>query len=83
MALIQSVERRAYVVLELAFSDVPRLGQILSTYSGADLADASLIVAAERLGTTDLATLDRTDFGIYRTRTGRAFVNHFPGSSTG
>ena len=67
------------MVLELTLSDVPRLGQILSRYSGADLADASLIVAAERLGITDLATLDRTDFGIYRTRAGHAFVNYFPG----
>src|SRR5438876_869241 len=61
VALIQSIDRGAYTVLELTRSDAPRLVQILSGYSGADLADASLIVAAERLGTVDLATLDRTD----------------------
>lgn len=77
VALMQSIERGAFAVLELGLSDVPRIGQILSKYSRADLADASLIVAAERLGTTDIATLDRTDFGIFRTRAGRAFVNCF------
>ena len=39
--------------------------------------DALLTMAAERLGTTDIATLDRTDFANYRTRAGRAFVNCF------
>jgi uncharacterized protein len=77
LALLQGVERGAYAVIELGLADVPRMGQILAKYPGADLADASLIIAAERLGVTDLATLDRTDFSIYRTRTGRAFVNHF------
>ncbi len=77
LALLQGLERGAYTVIELGLADVPRMGQILAKYSGADLADASLIIAAERLGLTDLATLDRTDFSIYRTRTGRAFVNRF------
>lgn len=48
------------------------MSQILAKYPGADLADASLVIVAERLGVTDLATLDRTDFSIYRTRTGRS-----------
>jgi hypothetical protein len=43
---------------------------ILAKYPGADIADASLVIAAERLDVTDPATLDRTDFSIYRTRTG-------------
>jgi hypothetical protein len=35
-----------------------------------DLADASLIVAAEALGTTRVFTLDRQDFATYRIRRG-------------
>ena len=77
IALLQGLERGAYTVVELGMADVPRMGQILTKYPGADLADASFIVAAERLGVTDIATLDRADFGIYRTRSARAFVNHF------
>lgn len=35
-----------------------------------DLADASLVVAAESLGTRRIFTLDRTDFEAYRLRRG-------------
>lgn len=77
VALMQGIERGAFGAIELSVSDVPRRRQILGKYPGADLADASLIVAAECLGTTDLAMVDRADFAIYRTRSGRAFVNHF------
>jgi uncharacterized protein len=35
-----------------------------------DLADASLIVAAEALGTPKVLTLDRRDFETYRIRKG-------------
>jgi len=36
-----------------------------------DLADASLVVAAETLRATSVLTLDRTDFATYRVRIGR------------
>lgn len=35
-----------------------------------DLADASLIVAAEALGTRKVFTIDRNDFEVYRVRRG-------------
>ncbi|MCC6472216.1 MAG: hypothetical protein IT514_00580 [Burkholderiales bacterium] len=75
--MLQGLERGADAVIELGLGDVPRMGQILAKYPASDLADASLIVVAERLGVTDIATLDRLDFGIYRTRHGRAFANCF------
>ena len=31
-----------------------------------DYADATLVLLAERLGTTRIVTLDRRDFGVYR-----------------
>jgi len=40
-----------------------------------DLADASLIWLAENLGVLDVLTLDRRDFGIYRTARGKALRN--------
>jgi predicted nucleic acid-binding protein len=36
-----------------------------------DLADASLVAAAEGLGTVRVLTLDRADFSAYRVRVGR------------
>jgi predicted nucleic acid-binding protein len=35
-----------------------------------DLADASLVIAAERLNTRRVFTIDRSDFGVYRIRRG-------------
>lgn len=35
-----------------------------------DLADASLVAAAESLGTRQVFTIDRKDFGTYRVRRG-------------
>ena len=40
-----------------------------------DLADASLIWLAEAHGVLDILTLDRRDFGIYRTERGKALRN--------
>ena len=40
-----------------------------------DLADASLIAAAESLETRKVFTLDAKDFGVYRVRRGH---RHFP-----
>jgi uncharacterized protein len=37
-----------------------------------DFADASLVVAAERLRTTRIFTIDRNDFASYRARSGRS-----------
>lgn len=39
-----------------------------------DLADASLIVAAETLDSRKVFTIDRTDFSVYRARRGHRFV---------
>jgi len=37
-------------------------------------ADVAVHRAAEETGIMDVLTLDRTDFAIYRTRSGRAFT---------
>ena len=40
-----------------------------------DLADASLVWVAESLGVLDILTLDRRDFGVYRTARGKSLRN--------
>jgi uncharacterized protein len=40
-----------------------------------DLADASLIVAAEALRTREIFTIDRSDFATYRIRRGHRYYN--------
>ena len=52
----------------------PRLRDLMRKYSDRpmDLADASIIWAAEETGVLDVLTTDLTDFAIYRTGTGRA-----------
>lgn len=40
-----------------------------------DLADASLVWLADRVGVVDILTLDKRDFGVYRLSHGRRFHN--------
>jgi uncharacterized protein len=61
--------------LSVWWFDVPTLSrafELMRTYSdhSMDLADASLIVAAEVLGTRKVFTVDRRDFEVYRIRRG-------------
>jgi len=39
-----------------------------------DIADASLVVIAERIGVDEILTVDRADFDVYRMSKGRRFV---------
>ena len=54
-----------------------RAFELMDTYSDhpMDLADASLIVAAEMLGTRTVFTVDRKDFAAYRVRRGHRHYN--------
>lgn len=75
--MLKTVQREAVLLVDLSHTDFDRLARVIEKFPGADLADASLVIAAERLDITDIVTVDRTDFGRYRTKSGRAFVNHF------
>lgn len=52
--------------------EVERAFELMETYRDQpmDLADASLVAAAETLGTRKVFTLDARDFGVYRVRRG-------------
>jgi predicted nucleic acid-binding protein len=53
----------------------PRLRELMLKYADRpmDLADASMVWAAEHTGNRRILTTDRTDFDIYRTKSGQAF----------
>lgn len=76
--LLELVRSGALIVEEVKRDDMPRMLALIDKYPQADLADASLVLVGERLGITDVATVDVADFSIYRTLTGRAFRNVFP-----
>lgn len=52
--------------------ELERAFELMETYRDLpmDLADASLVAAAETLGTRKIFTLDARDFGVYRIRRG-------------
>jgi len=62
-------------LLDLSSQERVRMAALMEKYRDLpmDLADASLIVAAERLGTTQVFTLD-SDFHIYRLNDGSALT---------
>jgi predicted nucleic acid-binding protein len=60
-------------LLDLTNEEVDRMATLMAKYRDRpmDLADASLIVAAERLGTKQIFTIDH-DFHVYRLSDGSA-----------
>ncbi len=59
--------------MEIPVSSLRALATRMDKYADLpmDLADATLLWVAEREGVLDVLTLDRRDFGIYRTARGR------------
>ena len=53
----------------------PRLAELMRKYVDRpmDLADASMVWAAEETGALRILTADRANFDIYRTRTNKGF----------
>jgi predicted nucleic acid-binding protein len=74
---MQWVARGGVTVADLPASAAKALADRMGKYADLpmDLADASLIWLAENLGVLDVLTLDRRDFGIYRTERGKALRN--------
>ena len=74
---MQWVASGGLTIIELPPSAAQALTDRMGKYADLpmDLADASLIWLAENLGVLDVLTLDRRDFGIYRTERGKALRN--------
>lgn len=62
------VERGAVDLVDLDVRDRATMQRVLGRYADQrpDLADASLLALAERLGVHEVATFDRKDFSTYR-----------------
>ncbi|TMH22800.1 MAG: PIN domain-containing protein [Betaproteobacteria bacterium] len=72
-ALLTFVRRGALRLEALSVEDVPQLDELLARYERMDFADATLVLIAEKTGITEIFTVDRRDFEVYRTRSGRRF----------
>lgn len=75
LQFLTEVGSGAYQLESFSSSDVAAARAIIERYQELEigLADASLVVLAERLGTVDVLTLDRRHFSVLRTRKGRRF----------
>ena len=67
-ALLNEVGRGAYRLEQFSASDVSRAGEIIEEFADLEigLADASIVVLAERYNTRDVLTLDRRHFRALR-----------------
>lgn len=74
-ALLEMIERGTLTILELLPGDLPVIRRLMKKYRDQpmELADASLVMVAERMGLHKIFTLDRRDFSIYRLSKGRSF----------
>jgi predicted nucleic acid-binding protein len=70
VSLLAEVERGAYTLAPLSHADVGRAGQIVRRHADLriSLADASIVVLAERHGSTDVLTLDQRHFRVLTAR---------------
>lgn len=76
-AFVRWVGRGGVTVVDVPASALPGLADRIDKYADLpmDLADSSLIWLAESSGLLDVLTIDRRDFGIYRTARGQALRN--------
>ena len=74
-------EQELITIAALTAADLPGLAALIRKYADRpmDLADASLVWLAEKTGVTDIITIDRADFAVYRTSKRKAFKNRFKG----
>lgn len=66
-------------IASLNVADLPGLSATMRKYADRpmDLADASLVWLANASGVTNIITIDRADFAVYRTAKRQAFKNIF------
>lgn len=74
-SFLAEVAEGAYTLEPFGAVDFARAGEVLDRYPdlGLGLADASVVVLAERHGTTDVLTLDERHFRAITTASRRAF----------
>ena len=72
------VRSGALTVLPVGDDDLPRLNELMERYADRpmDFADATLVLLAERVGLSDVFTVDHDDFETYRFAGRRRFRVH-------
>ena len=80
LTFLQNAARGAFQIFALEASHLPRIAVLTEQYRALpmDLADASLVVLAESLGTAKILSTDRRDFAAYRWKRTKPFVNLLP-----
>ena len=79
-SFIAAGAKGAYEIFELAPAHLPRIEALMAKYRELpmDVADASLVVLAEELGSGRILTTDTRDFGAYRWKQRKPFRNLLP-----
>ena len=74
---IAGAARRAFEIFDLGPTHLGRILDLMRKYRQLpmDLADASLVILAEHLGSGRILSTDRRDFGAYRWKNRRPFQN--------
>jgi len=77
---VASAARGSFAVFDLQSTHLARIVELMAKYRQLpmDLADASLVILAEHLGSGRILTTDRRDFGTYRWKSRRPFKNLMP-----
>ena len=75
-------QRGLVMIAALEPGELPALATMMRKYADRpmDLADASLVWLANKTDVTDIITVDRADFAVYRTAKRRAFRYLFGGA---
>ena len=68
LGFLEDLIAGALFIEQLTPADLARAAELVATYRDLPLGtvDASVVAAAERLGATEIATLDRRHFGVVR-----------------
>jgi predicted nucleic acid-binding protein len=74
---IESGGQGAFEIFELEQAHLARVAELMRKYADLpmDLADASLVLLAEELGSGRILSTDQRDFGAYRWKNRRPFKN--------
>jgi len=76
LAVLRELSGGAYVLPEFGPSDMAKAAKVVERYRDQDIgiADASIVVLAERYATRQLLTLDRRHFSVLRPAQGGRFT---------
>ncbi|MCL2726584.1 MAG: PIN domain-containing protein [Polyangiaceae bacterium] len=79
-SFLRRANEHAFQIFDLTVAHLDRVDALLMKYADLpmDLADASLVILAETLGSGRILSTDRRDFHAYRWKTRKPFKNLLP-----